>query len=529
MQIKLKIILGLFLISALFITAKISSISNDGRVISASASNGNYSLKQISEYASIYDCNGKRLNNCSYEYFALINPKDKSAVLINPYILDDETYNQGIIGNLPFLCKVNPNCKKIKEIIVFKKAVRTDENQLARHIIGYTSENNGVCGIEYAYNSLLRGNYSENKATFSVNAVGNVLKGLYSNISFADDVNAGVVTTIDSDIQKICESAFLSSDCYKGAVIVMDVKTGEIKACASFPTFNPQRLDDSLGDNNAPFVNRAFSAYNVGSIFKLVTATAALESGISPEYTYDCSGKINVSGQVFNCHKWGGHGEINMNDAMVNSCNPYFIALGEYINSDFFIETARNYSFGKETELCSGMTSSAGYLPTAKELSVKAEKGNFSFGQGKLTATPLQICTMTAAIANDGIICEPQLIVGVKDKDGIVNKIEYNANHRVISFKTARILKGFMVNTVNAQNSMSKSDIVSSGGKTSTAQTGRFLSNGTEILNCWFTGYFPSDKPKYAVTIIAEEKNSGNSSAAPIYKKIAEYITENNL
>lgn len=210
---------------------------------------------------------------------------------------------------------------------------------------------------------------------------------------------------------------------------------------------------------------------------------------------------------------------------MVQSCNPYFITLSQYLNGEQYVKTASDLGFGKSVELCSGMVSSAGNLQTSKEISVAAERANMSFGQGMLTATPLQICRMTAAIANNGVINTPTLIKGFCDENGEIEYAPIKAGERVLYYETAKTLKGFMIRTVRAENSMSNPDKTSAGGKTSTAQTGNFDENGNEIMNCWFTGYFPSYSPKYAVTVLVEGGKSGNSVSGPVFKQIADNIT----
>lgn len=524
MSVRLYIVAAAAVLSAIFLAAKILYIQHDDTVAAAAKNRGQYKISEVREYASVYDCKGERLNNTATLYRAVIDPNDDSALKALPYIVDREVYNEGITGNLPFLCTVTQG--EIEGVpVIFEKTLRTAEDMPAEHIVGYRSDGEGVCGLEYAYNKFIRENCSRNTAEYTVNALGDVLEGLHSDYSQGDSVQAGIVTTIDARIQRICESEVEKSGCQSGAVIIMDVKSGEIRACVSFPRFNPANPAENLSDENSPFVNKAFSAYTVGSIFKLVTSAAALESGISTEYTYNCDGSIDVNGQVFNCHKWGGHGELDMYEAVEYSCNPYFIALSAYLDGELLHDTAAALGFGEQTSFCRGMTSSAGYLPTAAELSVPAEKGNFSFGQGKLTATPLQICRMTAAIANNGMSAAPRLVLALKSEDGALDEYSYPVNRRVISYLTARRLREFMVGTVNAENSMSRSNIVSSAGKTSTAQTGRFNSDGSEIMNCWFTGFFPADSPKYAVTVLVENGYSGNATAAPIYKNIAERIT----
>ncbi|MGN0551792.1 MAG: peptidoglycan D,D-transpeptidase FtsI family protein, partial [Oscillospiraceae bacterium] len=466
------------------------------------------------------------LNNRSVEYIAVLNPHDADSLEAAKYACDAEAFHRGMSGNLPFFCRVTS--ENIRNVLVFRRYVRTESSQPARHVIGYTSDNKGVCGIELAFDDILRSSYTENRAEFSVDATGCVLEGLASEKTIPKELKSGVVTTLDSDIQIICENAFRNSGYNKGAVVVMDTKSGEILACASFPEFDPENLSASLESDDSPFVNRAFSAYSVGSIFKLVTASAALEAGISEDFSYTCDGSINIDGQIFNCHKWGGHGEISMEEAMVSSCNPYFIALSENLSPKLLHDTAEKLGFGESTLFADGLFSQSGYLPSERELAVKAEKGNFSFGQGKLTATPIQICRLTCTIANNGMMPTAKLIRGIRDESGEETSEIYPDNERVISILTAIKLKRYMNGVVDTDNSCSRSDIVDAAGKTSTAQTGRFRENGTEVMNCWFTGYFPSNSPKYAVTILAEGGISGNVSCGPIFKEIAEEITEKN-
>lgn len=518
-------VLIIFCSAFAFIGIRLGFLVGDEEIAAASAGRGNYTVKAVGEYAGIYDCNMTPLVNCSEKYEAVIIPNHDSAIRAQPYVADWETYYSGISGRLPFLCRVSPEAASLGGTVVFRSLVRTDGSQLAPHIVGYTSDNVGMYGIEKAFDGFLRSDYSVNSATFGVDALGGVLGGVDTGVRYAESVQGGVITTLDKEIQRICENAAESNSLKRGAIIVMDVRSGELKAVVSCPDFNTEDISASLENGDSPFVNRAFSAYSVGSIFKLVTAAAALEQGISSEYSYTCTGSADVYGQIFNCHKWGGHGELDMCAAMVGSCNTYFIALSEYLDSEKYVETASSLGFGKETELCSGVISAAGNLQTSKDIAIAAERANMSFGQGMLTATPLQICRMTAAIANDGVICEPVLIKGIRDKNGEIGYSSILPAERVLSCETARKLKYFMIRTVRAENSMSKPEKTAAAGKTSTAQTGRFDDRGSEIMNCWFTGYFPSYSPKYAVTVLSEGGISGNYTAGPIFKKIADDIT----
>ncbi len=513
--------------TALVIIIRLVIIINNDEIIAVSTKNGTYTIKSTSEYAGIYDCNMNPLVNCSDKYSAVIIPNHISSIQLQPYLVDKEKYYTNISSNMPFLCEVTEDIDKSGvNAIIFKSKIRNDTNQLAPHIVGYSLDNKGVYGIEKTYNDFFKDNSVTDSATFQVDARGEVLNGLEYSADINESSEAGVITTIDYNIQKICEDVFTEQNIKCGAAVVMDVKSGEIRSSVSYPDFDITNLSKYVDNEDSPFINRAFSAYSLGSIFKLVTSAAALEQGISSEFSYTCTGSIDINGQVFNCHKWGGHGEINMSEAIVHSCNTYFIALSEYLDSEKYIDTASELGFGEKNILCSDIVSVSGNLQTVEDINVPAEKANMSFGQGKLSATPLQVCRMTAAIANDGIINTPILIKGIKNADGSIEYNNITSGKRVLSYKTVKALNLFMLKTVRAENSMSNPDKTVAAGKTSTAQTGWYNSEGEEIYNCWFTGYFPSYKPRYAVTVLVENGISGNKNAGPIFKEIADRITE---
>ena len=190
-------------------------------------------------------------------------------------------------------------------------------------------------------------------------------------------------------------------------------------------------------------------------------------------------------------------------------------------------ETAANFGFGRETELSAGITSSAGYLPTVSELMLPAERGNFCFGQGKLTATPVQITRMTCAIANYGMLPEVRLIKGVTEDGEMPDESEAVSGEQVLSTETAEKLRLMMIGAVYGSSGFNgRPTGISAGAKTSTAQTGRFDENGVEYCHGWITGFFPANIPEYAVTVLAEDGGYGNEAAAPVFKEIAEGISE---
>lgn len=511
-------------ISFSFLYMRVFSLGKNENYVKAGASQGYYNLKVYRTNGNIYDKNMKLLNNMKSKFVAAINPKLENIMDIIPYVIDVDEFNKGLKSGYPFTCVVKSSDINFPEIPVFQVPIRASDEQLAPHLIGYTRDNIGITGIEKAYNDFLTEHCTEGSVRFQMDGTGNILDGLKPRISISEENKAGVVTTIDSDLQEICENAAQKME--KGAIVVLDPYTGKILSSVSVPTFNPNNLELYLDNPDAPLVNRAFSAYSVGSIFKLVTAATALEQGISDERTYECKGFIQVDGQIFKCHKLDGHGIVNMEQAVIESCNTYFIDLSKEIISENFIAKSSALGFGKSNIFAPGLFSAKGNLQNIDEMYNIAEKANLSFGQGKLTATPMQIAGLTAAIVNGGKLPNLSLITGTTINEASIelgknivftNAIEENVSHK---------LKKFMTETVN-NNEMSNARPynTTAAGKTSTAQTGCFNEDGIEIVNSWFTGFFPAENPKYVVTILVEDGISGNLTAAPIFKVIAENIT----
>ena len=487
---------------------------------------GSYTVETGSVNANIYDCNMKKLVNSEMQHICAVNPDSDAVKEILPHLAEsrEEFYSKLKYGR-PFLCVTDTSDFSSENITVFEVPSRYSENQPAQHIIGYTSGGSGVCGIELSYDTFLRSFSSRNSVTYKVDGNGDVLEGIRKEISYADDMKAGVVTSIDYDIQDICEKA--AENIEKGAVIVMDIKTGEIKAMTSRPAYSVSSLEKALDDEDSPLINRVLYPYNAGSVFKLLICQCALESGISDNFTYECTGSIDINGQIFNCHEKDGHGYQDMKAAVSNSCNTYFIELSKKISSARLLETAKNLGFGSETRLADNLYSMTGNLPSYDDMKLPAEKANFSFGQGKLSVTPMQVTQMVCAIANDGNMPSARLIEGITyDGINIENRSE-TVYSEVMTTETAAELQKFMTAAVNENpQSNAYSDKVRISAKTSTAQTGVYDDSGNELCHAWASGYFPSDAPQYAVTVMAENGGYGNTAASPVLREIAEKITE---
>lgn len=393
---------------------------------------------------------------------------------------------------------------------------RYSDKQIAAHTIGYLRDGEGVSGIELDFNDYLRTN--------SV-SVGAQKLGTEVTTNSSVYLPQGVVTTIDKDIQQICENI---ADKYikMGAVVVMDVESGDILASISRPNFSPNDLDSALNDNNnSPLINRVNQSYSLGSIFKLVVAATALECGYSFDTVFDCEGVVGVSGHNIKCHKLIGHGKINMKDAMNDSCNCYFIELGLNLSSSRLAWNAYSLSLGRTIKYGKNLVTQSGYLPTLLELENKVEKANFSFGQGKLSVAPLQVCEMTCAFANSGLLPEARLILGISDNGIDIEGETGIKSAQVLDPKIANKVKELMISVVEYEgNALAKPKNTTAGGKTATAQTGQYNKDGTEKLNCWFTGFCPADNPKYSITILSENGKSALSECGACFAEICDSI-----
>lgn len=492
----------------------------------AASRQGSYTISVAKTYASILDFRLNPLNNRGEALVAVVNPTPENVRDVLPFIVNEKDFFEQIKSGLPFTCAVS-SLEIGEGVPTFALPIRTSAGQLAPHILGYTIDDKGVTGIEYAFDSFLRANASKTAVTFETDGRGQPLGGLKQSIANDPPNKAGVVTTLDGRIQAICEAAARKCGLEKGAIVVMEPHTGELKAVVSAPSFDVLDIAKSLDDSDAPFINRAFSAYNVGSVFKLVTAATALQQGTATDFSYVCTGSIDVYGQHFRCHKLDGHGVLDMQGAMVESCNTYFINLAEQLKAGGFLTQAANLGFGMPSKLADGITSARGNLQTIEQLYNPAEKANLAFGQGMLTATPLQIAAMTAAIVNNGKFSEPRLILGTTLDGKNITETEKNGTTAAIPAEVAVQLRRFMEATVNDnQTSAGRPYNTTAGGKTSTAQTGRFDENGKEKVEAWFTGYFPMDKPQYVVTVLVEDGVGGNASAAPIFKEVAQEVTK---
>ena len=483
-------------------------------------------LTLFSSRGDIVDRNGEKLVGRSGSWRLLVFPELLDTETVASF-MDDDDFVEALQSGRPVILDKDGEIMEETGIFPFRVPVRYGSSPTASHLIGYQNGGAGASGLEKAYDSLLSSG-AQTTVTYSVDGTGRLLPGEKVTLeSPPKSENSRLVLTIDRKIQATVETV-LKEQVSAGAAVVLDAKNGDILASASVPDFDPENLSAALHAENAPFLNRAFSAYAVGSTWKLVVAAAALENGFSENRLYDCKSAIEVDGITYHCHWAYGHGEIDMASALRVSCNPYFIDLAEELGGEAILETARSLGFGMPVSLGPDWNTAAGNLPTSASLSSKTVLASFAFGQGKLMATPLQMASLAAAIANGGYSVTPRLVLETVSGDGVTEKAPDYAPNRVMSEKTAAILRKMMIDVVeNGSGEKAKPKTGSAGGKTASAQSGQLREDGSEIVHAWFIGFYPAEEPRYAIAVLAEGMDSGGDFAAPVFRAICDGIAEN--
>jgi len=395
----------------------------------------------------------------------------------------------------------------------------------------------GKSGVEKIYEHDFCGNVGYRQ--IEVNAYGTEIREIQTH---PGTIGKDVKLTIDLELQD-----FLYKTLNKeGSAAVMDVKTGAIKALCSFPSFDPNIFTknisyeewDKISKNKVLFNKVIQGQYSPGSIFKIITILAGLESSIPRDAKFFCSDAGAIDSH-FHCWKKGGHGLVtSMDQAIKLSCNHYMYNIAKKINPELLINTARKFGFGSKTEIDLPFEAS-GFIP---EKSWKYEKFrdkwkladslNMSIGQGFTLCTTIQLLRFMASIANGGYLVKPFLNIESKPE---IKKIN-------ISDDYMDVVKLGTYNVINAIGGTSYAKRINDSryimaGKTSTVQIiskrGRDLSSSSvrrDFRNHGiFCGYAPYDNPKYAIAVFADHGGSGSGAAAPIARDtLAWYLRKGN-
>ena len=353
-----------------------------------------------------------------------------------------------------------------------------------------------------------------------------------------------VVTTIDTRIQKLCESA-LERGCKRGALVIVNPNNGDILALASWPSFNPnsfvpfistEAFNSLNNDPNLPLLPRAFrSAYAPGSTFKVIVGLAAMQSGkVDPHDEFSCPGSLKIGGLTFRNWKSSHAGSLDFEDALTQSCNTWFYQVGMKIGGVTMADYSQRFGLGQKTGIPLN-AESAGSIPTDEYMErvhhrrlLNGDLANFSIGQGDVTTTPLQMAMAMGAVGNGGTLYSARLVNQVLSIDGqIVTAYDVRARSQTdLDKEVFSSLKRGMLGVVESRAGTAPVARISGlrvAGKTGTAQWGP---KNKEKTAAWFVGFAPVDKPKYAFAVVYESdvRNAddahGGTSAAPIVARV---------
>jgi penicillin-binding protein 2 len=424
------------------------------------------------------------------------------------------------------------------------------------HILGYMGRPNktkllpsfidenfkvGKNGIERYYENELRGEFGHKR--IEVNAYGKYVRELGQNASIS---GKNLYLNIDSILQKKITSYLSPKGC---SAIVMDCTNGSMLICSSSPGYDPNKFinlsikywNSLMNNPYKPLIDKTIkSLYPPGSIFKIITALAALESGVNPDDKIICTGGPILGGNKFRCSRSRGHGALNMIDAIKHSCNSYIYGIARQIGADKILEVATKFGFGQRTNIdLPGELS--GFIPSQAWKKEKygtrwnlGDTLNLSIGQGFLLTTPMQLTRMIAAIANGGKLLTPRIVS---------SEAEYT--HQIdVSLEHLDIIKTALYHTINSPGGtgyLSRVNYKSMrmAGKTGTAQV-QAKKNAADNLSRedinWesrnhaiFSGYAPFNAPKFAISVYYDHGGGGGRAAAPIAKKIIQDVLKKYL
>ncbi len=418
----------------------------------------------------------------------------------------------------------------------------------------------GKIGLEKTFENDLIG--TNDVQRYEVNAYGKRI----SQLEYQKGVKGKTIKiTLDTEIQKMCNELLVNK---AGSINVMDIFTGEIIAMYSSPSFDPNLFlfginedDWQLIRNNPlkPLTNKSLSGlYSPGSTIKPIVALSALENKIiSPNFTVFCKGKTEMYGHTYHCWKKEGHGYMNLRNAIKQSCDTYFYEVARKLGVDRLEKTASKFGLGSKVLGNTYQIEKKGLVPTTMWKKnnlgsgwVLGETMITGIGQGYIQTTPLQLCMMTAQLANGGHKIYPKIIVD-KNQDTAEN-IKYEIENTIENIKyeplfndkkNIKIVLDAMFSSTNEARGTSFSSRINNqkyqfAGKTGTSQVKRITEKQRELElktseipyeerdHALFIAFGPYKNPRYALSIVVEHGGSGSSTAAPIAKKLFKLIID---
>jgi peptidoglycan glycosyltransferase len=403
------------------------------------------------------------------------------------------------------------------------EAVREYRDDTISHVVGYASRQYGTTGLERTYNAELIGLSSD------------ALGGLLGKFDTTPNEPLGLQTTLDLRLQRAAVQG-LGDD--RGAVVMLDPATGEVLALASTPVYdangiaNPdtaQAVFDELStDDSDPLLPRAtLGRYVPGSVFKVVTAVAGLDSGrIEPSTTFPEQPPAEEDGLLVSGfrirdghHPQTGDTALDLTGATEVSCNIWYALAGMQTGGDRLVDGAAEMGFGDRIPFdlptaVSQVTGGEGGAPGG--FADDVELASASFGQGETFVTPIQMALVASTVANDGVLMAPHLVEQVTGEGSGVRTVDPSVWRRVLAGADARAIQEAMQQAVEGDlgrqfTAGAKVPGVSTAGKSGTAELG-----GRGEPHSWFIGFAPVENPKIAIAVLVERGGRGGERAAPL-------------
>ena len=384
----------------------------------------------------------------------------------------------------------------------------------------------GKSGVEKIYDNSLRGRSGGRQV--EMDASGRQLRIISSVLP---EEGNSIILTIDERIQKLCEDSLNGK---AGAICAINPANGEVLALVSKPDFDPNlfterlplsRTQELFTDPGFPMFDRVIqSQYAPGSLFKIITAIAALEEGvITVDETLDCRGSLQIGNREFKCWKEKGHGRLDIVQAIAQSCDVFFYQLGLRVGGDRLAKYARMLGLAKEIGI-SLPSEAKGLVPdsTWKKINFgeqwySGDTANMSIGQGYLEVSPLQMASLISMIANGGVIYEPLIVKKIIDGQGNVIKTflpKVMVKPKISPETLSIVRRGLREAVLSGTSQVLKFKRLSVAGKTGTAQ------NPQGEDHAWFICYAPEEDPIIALAVLVEHGGHGASAAAPLARQI---------
>jgi len=536
--------------------------------------------------------NVKNLNQLFVRLKGILNISDQKISYLKRLIKKQKPWEPIVVSdnlNWPEFSKINLFLHELNGLEPIVSVARTYPDNSSAHILGYVSQISakdlktkkylkdlsvpgmsvGKTGLERKLDEQIIGKVGFQR--YEVNAFGKRIKEIQINEGQA---GKSFKTTLDYEVQKYTNELLTDK---AAAVCVMDVYNGDIVSLVSSPTFEPNAFVHGLDkkywnslitDGKKPLTNKAISGlYPPGSTIKTLVALSALENGIiKPSDTFRCKGKIELHGEKFHCWEKKGHGIVNLRKGIQRSCDVYFYEIARKLGVDRLSETAKKFGLGQNV-LSDFVEERSGVVPNTKwkkkfigQNWYIGETLHSGIGQGYFQSTPIQLCLMTAQIANGGFKIKPRIIFD-KNNNSLRDYLKHKYEKPNEQLSTGLLFKNFNLKPLfaNQENiNLVKDAMFSSSnepggtsyrhrmenpkftfaGKTGSSQIKRFTEAQREAevkqtdLNykdrdhALFIAFAPYKDPKYAISVVVEHGGSGGSAAAPIAKKVIKKVLE---